>query len=69
MLVIGGAGYIGSHTVELLLAQGRPVRVLDRMMYGRGPLTEFIGRNDFELIEGDVTDITKVTFASAVPHG
>ena len=38
VLVIGGAGYIGSHTVELLLAQGRPVRVLDRMMYGRGPL-------------------------------
>ena len=37
-----------------------------------GPWTEFIGRNDFELIEGDVTDITKVTFAmraaSAVIH-
>jgi nucleoside-diphosphate-sugar epimerase len=71
-LVIGGAGYIGSHTVDLLLKKGKPVRVLDRLMYGREPLAEFFGRPDFDFIEGDVTDIAKLTEAmkgaSAVVH-
>jgi nucleoside-diphosphate-sugar epimerase len=72
VLVIGGAGYIGSHTVELLLQQGRHVRVLDRLMYGRESLAEFAGNSNFELVEGDATDIAKLTEAmkgaSAVVH-
>jgi nucleoside-diphosphate-sugar epimerase len=72
VLVIGGAGYIGSSTVELLLKQGFRVRVLDRLMYGRDSLAEFAHHPFFELIEGDVTDIAKLTFAarnaSAVVH-
>jgi nucleoside-diphosphate-sugar epimerase len=72
VLVIGGAGYIGSPTVDLLLRQGFRVRVLDRFMYGRESLAEFVTNPDFELIEGDVTDIAKLTFAtrgaSAVVH-
>ena len=72
VLVIGGAGYIGSHTVDLLLQSGYSVRVLDRLMYGEQSLAPFLGRRDFELIEGDATDITKLTLAmkgaSAVVH-
>ena len=72
VVVIGGAGYIGSHAVELLLAEGHQVRVLDRMMYGRQSLGEFFNHRRFELIEGDTTDITKLTQAlsgaSAVIH-
>jgi nucleoside-diphosphate-sugar epimerase len=72
VLVIGGAGYIGSHTVDLLLQAGHSVRVLDRLMYGSQSLAPFLGRRDFELIEGDVTDITRLTLAmkgaSAVVH-
>jgi UDP-glucose 4-epimerase len=34
-LIIGGAGFIGSHTVEALLASGRRVRVLDNFSSGR----------------------------------
>jgi nucleoside-diphosphate-sugar epimerase len=72
ILVIGGAGYIGSHTVGLLLQKGRQVRILDKLMYGRDSIAEFIGHPDFELIEGDVTEIGKLTEAmkgaSAVVH-
>jgi nucleoside-diphosphate-sugar epimerase len=72
VLVIGGAGYIGSHTVDLLLEAGYPVRVLDRLMYGNHSLQPFLERRDFELIQGDATDITKLTLAmkgaSAVVH-
>src|SRR5579883_2962414 len=31
VLVIGGAGFIGSHTVDLLLARGYTVRILDAL--------------------------------------
>ena len=72
VLVIGGAGYIGSLTVERLLQRGHRVRVLDRLMYGSHPLSAFVGSANFELIEGDVTDISKLTaamrHASAVIH-
>jgi UDP-glucose 4-epimerase len=32
VLVTGGAGYIGSHTVRLLAAQGRKIVVLDNLV-------------------------------------
>jgi nucleoside-diphosphate-sugar epimerase len=72
VLVVGGAGYIGSHTVALLLQRGREVRVLDRLMYGDAVLKDFRENPRFSLIEGDVTDIAKLTAAmkdcSAVVH-
>jgi nucleoside-diphosphate-sugar epimerase len=72
VLVIGGAGYIGSLTVERLLARGHRVRVLDRLMYGRRSMSAFAGSPNFELLEGDVTDISKLAEAmrhvSAVIH-
>jgi nucleoside-diphosphate-sugar epimerase len=72
VVLLGGAGYIGCHAVDLLLEKGYHVRVLDRLMYGRSPIADFEGHPRFELIEGDVTDITKLTAAlrnaSAVVH-
>lgn len=72
VLVIGGAGYIGSLTVERLLEAGHRVRVLDRLMYGGHSLAAFAGSLNFETIEGDATDISKLTaamrHASAVIH-
>jgi UDP-glucose 4-epimerase len=54
-LVTGGAGFIGSHLVEELVAQGLRVRVLDDFSTGdRANLDPVIGR--IELIEGDITD-------------
>lgn len=52
-LVIGGAGYIGSHTVRLLASQGRDVLVLDNLVYGhRDALVD----ERVRLIEGDLSD-------------
>ena len=53
-LVTGGAGFIGSHLVETLLARGRRVRVLDDLSSGR---REFLPRHpDLEVITGDLRD-------------
>ena len=52
-LVTGGAGFIGSHIVEALLARDDRVRVLDNFSTGkRENLVPFIDR--IELIEGDI---------------
>jgi nucleoside-diphosphate-sugar epimerase len=63
VVVLGGAGYIGSHTVALLLERGHKVRVLDRLMYGPEPIAEFRDHPNFELIEGDATDIERLAAA------
>ncbi len=55
VLISGGAGFIGSHLVEALLAEGRPVRVVDNLATGhRSNLEHLAGR--FEWIEGDLAD-------------
>jgi nucleoside-diphosphate-sugar epimerase len=53
-LVTGGAGFIGSHLVEALLARGQRVRVLDDFSSGR---REFLPRHaELEVITGDIRD-------------
>src|SRR5215469_3332265 len=54
VLVTGGAGFIGSHLCEGLLARGLSVRVLDSLIYGR---REWVP-GACEFIEGDIRDIT-----------
>ena len=51
ILVTGGAGYIGSHTVRLLRSRGYEVVVLDSMEFGH---REAIG--DTPLVVGDIAD-------------
>ena len=54
-LVTGGAGFIGSHLTDALLAAGFSVRVLDDFSSGREQnLSQSIGR--IEVIRGDLAD-------------
>jgi UDP-glucose 4-epimerase len=57
-LVTGGAGFIGSHITERLLADGHQVRILDNFSTGKH---ENIPDSDhIEVIEGDVGDTDTV---------
>jgi len=60
VLVVGGAGYIGSVLCRQLLQQGYSVRVLDALLYGSEPVADLLDHHRFELIKGDSRDIGDV---------
>jgi len=56
ILVTGGAGFLGSHLCERLLAEGADVICLDNFFTGdKRNIEPLIGRKMFELIRHDVT--------------
>lgn len=55
ILVTGGAGFIGSHLVEALLAQGHAVTVLDDFSTGKAENLP-VGASALTVIEGDVAN-------------
>jgi dTDP-L-rhamnose 4-epimerase len=61
VLVTGGAGFIGSHLADELLAHGYRVRALDSLVgqVHEGKRPEFLSA-DVELVEGDVRDVDAV---------
>lgn len=59
VLVTGGAGFIGSHSVAALLTAGHTVRVLDNLSSGQAENVP----SDAELIIADITDRGAVTEA------
>ncbi len=58
VLVTGGAGFIGSHIVDLLSAEGcAEIVALDNMVRGRPEnLERAIGRGNVRLVNGDIRD-------------
>jgi nucleoside-diphosphate-sugar epimerase len=60
VLVVGGAGYVGSELVPMLLEHGYRVRVLDSLLFSRKSLSSVEKHPNFELIQGDVRDIQAV---------
>ncbi len=55
VLVTGGAGFIGSHIVDSLMARGAHVKVLDNFSSGRKELiSQHSDNNRFCLVEGDL---------------
>ena len=57
VLVLGGAGYIGSVLTPRLLAEGYSVTVIDRLMYEESALLPCCCYSAFEFIQGDITDL------------
>ncbi|MBB5037481.1 UDP-glucose 4-epimerase GalE [Prosthecobacter dejongeii] len=53
LLITGGAGYIGSHTVKHLLAQGERLVVLDNLVFGH---REALPLDQVTFIHGDMSD-------------
>ena len=60
ILVAGGAGYIGSVLVPMLLDAGHQVTIFDNFMYGAQPLLSFAGHRNIELVKGDVREADHV---------
>jgi len=64
VLVTGGAGFIGSHTVDLLVQEGYEIKVLDNLdpqVHGKRQkipkyISEHIRKNNIEFILGDILD-------------
>lgn len=60
ILITGGAGFIGSHLTDRLLAEGHSVVVYDNLSLGRLDNIEEAQKNpNFSFIEGDILDKEK----------
>ncbi|MCC6188276.1 MAG: GDP-mannose 4,6-dehydratase [Anaerolineales bacterium] len=73
MLITGGAGFIGSHLAEALLAQGHTVTAVDNLSTGRyANLAGLIGRPDFQFVHESIANETVmdrlVSACSAIFH-
>jgi nucleoside-diphosphate-sugar epimerase len=63
VLVVGGAGYIGSIVVRKLLDRGLRVRLLDKLTYGDAAIAEIRNHPMLEFIHGDCRNIQDVVRA------
>jgi nucleoside-diphosphate-sugar epimerase len=57
VLVVGGAGFLGSILTQKLLQSGFRVRVLDNFLYGRRSLELLASNENLEIVEGDLRNI------------
>lgn len=61
IVVTGGAGFLGSHLCDLLLAKGYEIVCLDNFVTGNaGNVAHLEGRKDFRLVRHDVTEFIEV---------
>jgi nucleoside-diphosphate-sugar epimerase len=63
ILIIGGAGYIGSALIPELLESGYQVRLFDRLLYGTEPIRELMEHPRLEVIQGDFRHVDEVVQA------
>ena len=56
-LITGGAGFIGSHLADALIARGDSVTVLDNLSTGnRSNIEQLLNHPNFKLVEGSILD-------------
>jgi nucleoside-diphosphate-sugar epimerase len=63
VLVIGGAGYIGSALLPKLLDKGYRVHILDLLIYGDDPIKEYLNHPRLKVIQADFRQVDKVVEA------
>lgn len=63
VLVIGGAGYVGSALLRKLLDRGYRVRLLDMFMYGNEPIADMVGHRNLEIVQADFRQVDKIVEA------
>ncbi|MBU3702134.1 MAG: NAD-dependent epimerase/dehydratase family protein, partial [Acidimicrobiia bacterium] len=64
ILVTGGAGFIGSNLVDLLLDEGHEVRIIDDFSTGRRSNIAHLG-DRVEVVEGSILDAPALTAAAS----
>jgi len=58
ILVTGGAGYVGTTLVPMLLEKGYEVTVIDSLLFSNGDrMIPFLNSSKFKFIKGDVRDL------------
>ncbi len=69
-LVTGGAGFLGRHVVDCLLARGCPVRVLDRQPDDRQSGAEWaLGSvTDERIVASACNGVSRIIHLAAIPH-
>jgi len=76
VLITGGAGFIGSHTVDFLLSKGIAVTVFDNLSTGKksnldlkSPLLRFVEGDvlDYPLLQKEVSDCDAILYLAALP--
>jgi nucleoside-diphosphate-sugar epimerase len=60
VLVIGGAGYIGSALLPKLLSNGYRVRLLDLLMFDTDPIDSILNHPNLEVVQGDFRHVGKI---------
>jgi UDP-glucose 4-epimerase len=58
ILITGGAGFIGSHLTDRLVADGHQITILDNLVTGRKEnLSAHLGGDSLNFIEGSILDV------------
>lgn len=60
ILVIGGAGYIGSALLPKLLDSGYRVRLLDLLLFDLEPIASLLDHPNLEIVQGDFRHVGKI---------
>ena len=61
ILITGGAGFIGSHLDDALIARGHQLTVVDNLVLGRKEnVGHLVGNPNFRFIEADLLNMPKM---------
>lgn len=60
VMVTGGAGYLGTTIIPMLLARGHQVKIYDRLSWGVQSLLPIVGSPNLQVVRGDIRDEEKL---------